>query len=146
MVRDRIQSALVLEDDADWDVLIKAQMTEFARGTRHLQKAQLPLHSPYGDNWDLLTVGHIGTNNFPNKDQDYWLVKDDPTVIHPIRRKWSRKPDLSAPQLGGNHTRVIHAVSKFAATHAYAVSLRGAARLLYDQTMLPHAQAIDMGM
>jgi hypothetical protein len=37
MVLEHIQFALVIEDDADWDVLLKAQMTEFARGTRFLR-------------------------------------------------------------------------------------------------------------
>lgn len=146
MVRERIQSALILEDDADWDVLVKAQMTEFARGTRHLQDATLPLHSPYGDDWDLLAIGHIGTNNRPNKDQKYWITRDDPTVIHPSRRTWWRMPDLSAPQLKGDHVRVVHEVKKFTGAQAYGLSLRGAARMLFDQTMLPNAQAIDVAM
>lgn len=52
MVQDRIQSALVLEDDADWDVMIKAQMAEVARGSQYVQlEGEYPLHSPYGDNW-----------------------------------------------------------------------------------------------
>jgi GR25 family glycosyltransferase involved in LPS biosynthesis len=146
MVSERIQSALVLEDDADWDVLIKSQMTELARGTRHLQNATLPLHSPYGDNWDLITVGNIGTNNNPTREQEYWITKNDPTVIAPSRRAWSRMPDLSAPSLGGDYTRVVHVATRFSATHGYAISLRGAARMLYDQTMKPNAQAIDLAM
>ncbi|KAF2788668.1 glycosyltransferase family 25 protein, partial [Melanomma pulvis-pyrius CBS 109.77] len=146
MVRDRIQSALVLEDDVDWDVLLKGQMTEFARGTRFLQNATLPMHSPYGDNWDLMTLGHNGVNNKPNKDQQYWITKDDPTVMAPSQQMWGRKPDLSAPSLAGDRTRLVFEVSKMTATRAYAVSLRGAARLLYDQSMIPNAQAIDLAM
>ena len=146
MTRERIQSALVIEDDADWDVLLKAQMTEFARGTRFIRNATLPMHSPYGDNWDLMTLGHIGINNLINHDQRYWVTKNDPTVIADVRRKWMRKPDLSAPALGGDHTRLVLEVSKMSATTAYAVSLRGAARLLYDQSVLPNAEAIDMAI
>lgn len=146
MIRDRIQSALVLEDDVDWDVLLKAQMTEVARGTRYLRNATLPMHSPYGDNWDLITLGHSGVNNNPMKDQHYWLTKNDPTVLAPERQAWSRKPDLSAPSLAGNHIRYVHEVVKLTATTAYAVSLRGAARLLYDQSMLPNAKSIDMAI
>ena len=146
MVRERIQSALILEDDADWDVLLRAQMTEFARGVRHIQNATLPMHSPYGDNWDLLALGHIGANNKPNKDQHYWVTRNDPTVIAPSRRTWSRMPDFSAPQLQGDHVRVVHEISKFTGAAAYGLSLRGAARLLYDQAMLTNAQAIDVAM
>ena len=146
MARERIQSALIIEDDADWDVLIRSQMTEFARGTRFIRNATLPMHSPYGDNWDLMTLGHVGINNFPNRDQRYWITKNDPTVIADVRRKWSRKPDISAPALGGDHTRIVLEVSKLTAAGAYAVSLRGAARLLYDQSILPESEAIDTAM
>ena len=51
MIRDRIQSAMVFEDDADWDVLIKKQMMEVARGTQYIQGVDTTSHSPYGDAW-----------------------------------------------------------------------------------------------
>lgn len=146
MVQNRIQTALILEDDADWDVLLRHQMVEFARGTRAIQNATLPMRSPYGDNWDLLALGHIGVNNKPNKDQRYWVTTNDPTVIAESRRTWSRKPDVSTPKLGGDHTRIVLEVSKFTGAAAYGLSLRGAATLLYDQSMLPNAQAIDVAM
>lgn len=146
MLQHNIQSALVLEDDVDWDVLLRAQMLDFARGVRALQNATLPLQSPYGDDWDLLALGHTGANNKPNKIQKYWITEHDPTVIAESRRTWGRKPDLSTAKLGGNHTRLVMEMSKFTATTAYAVSLRGAARILYDQALLPNANAIDMAM
>lgn len=36
MVAQNIQTALIFEDDADWDVGLRAQMTEFAKGARWL--------------------------------------------------------------------------------------------------------------
>ena len=33
MIDENIQTALILEDDADWDVALKYQMVEFARGS-----------------------------------------------------------------------------------------------------------------
>lgn len=36
IVQHNIQSALILEDDADWDIRIKAQMKQFAQATRLL--------------------------------------------------------------------------------------------------------------
>ncbi|KAJ4356777.1 uncharacterized protein N0V89_004813 [Didymosphaeria variabile] len=146
MLQHNIQSALVLEDDVDWDVLLRAQMLDFARGVRALQNATPPFHSPYGANWDLLALGHTGANNKPNKVQNYWVTENDPTVISESRRTWGRKPDLSIEKLAGEHTRIVMEMSKFTATTAYGVSLRGAARLLYDQALLPNANAIDMAM
>jgi hypothetical protein len=36
IVEDNITSALILEDDIDWDIRVKSQMTEFARASRLL--------------------------------------------------------------------------------------------------------------
>jgi hypothetical protein len=146
MVQKRIQSALILEDDADWDVLLKPQMLSFARGTRALQNSTLPLNSPYGDSWNLLNLGHVGVNNKPFKEQKYYVTHNDPTVISQARRTYGRKPDLSAEKLQGNYTRFVLEVNRVTGTAAYALSLRGAARLLYDQAIVPNAQPIDLAI
>jgi hypothetical protein len=36
MVERRVSSALIFEDDADWDVALKMQLVQFARGSRFL--------------------------------------------------------------------------------------------------------------
>ncbi|KAF1996220.1 glycosyltransferase family 25 protein, partial [Amniculicola lignicola CBS 123094] len=146
MLREQIQSALIFEDDADWDVFLRAQMTEFARGTRYITNSTTPLHSPYGDDWDILTIGHTGVDNKPARDGGYWITENDPTVIAESRRGWSRKPDLTVPALSGPHTRLVHTVRRMTGTASYAISLRGASRVLYDQTMLPNAAAIDVAL
>jgi hypothetical protein len=146
MVQNRIQSALIIEDDADWDVLLKPQMLSFARGVRAIQNSVLPLHSPYGDSWNLLTLGHMGVNNKPFKEQKYYVTHNDPTVLAEPRRAIGRKPDLSPEKLQGNYTRIVMEVNKLTATAAYGISLRGAARMLYDQSIVPDAQAIDLAI
>ncbi|EUC27314.1 glycosyltransferase family 25 protein [Bipolaris zeicola 26-R-13] len=146
MVQNQIQSALIIEDDADWDVLLKSQMLSFARGVRAIQDSTLPLHSPYGDSWNLLTLGHLGVNNKPHKSGKYYITHNDPTVIPESRRILGRKPDPSAEKLKGEHTRIVMEVNKLTGTGAYALSLHGAARLLYDQALLPNAQAIDVAI
>ena len=146
MVNERIQTAMVMEDDVDWDVMIKAQMTEVARGTRHLQKASDSSLSPYGDNWDLLSTGHCGMWNKIDEDQEYWVINDDPTVVPPEQRTWWRKPNLTPPALAGNRSRLILSPYHFTCFGSYGISLSGASRALYDQAILPHAEAIDMGV
>jgi hypothetical protein len=146
MVQNRIQSALIIEDDSDWDVLLKSQMLSFARGVRAIQNTTLPVHSPYGDSWNLLTVGHLGVNNQPTKEQRYYVTHDDPTTIGAERRDFWGKPDVSAEKLQGNYTRYVMEVYTMRGTGAYALSLRGAARLLYDQSILPNAQPIDVAI
>ena len=146
MVQEKIYSAMIMEDDVDWDVMIKAQMTEVARGARYLQRGSASPNSPYGDNWDLLVTGHCGMWNKVGEDQEYWVIKDDPTVIPPSQRKWWRKPNLTPPALQGNHTRVVLSPYHFSCTGSYAISLSGAARALYDQAVMPNAKEIDMGL
>lgn len=86
-------SALIMEDDADWDVCLKQQMQVFAQAARaftqparragitakmlsktkksaELSISQLPTiprshATPFGDNWDILWLGHCGTD-FPS--------------------------------------------------------------------------------
>jgi hypothetical protein len=146
MVQKKIQSALIIEDDADWDLLLKPQMLSFARGARAIQNSVLPLHSPYGDSWNLLTLGHLGVKNKSYKEQKYYVTRNDPTAISEARREIGRKPDISAESLQGNFTRYVMEVNKMTGTAAYALSLKGAARLLYDQVIIPHAQSIDLAI
>jgi hypothetical protein len=145
MVDEHIQTAMVMEDDVDWDVMIKAQMTEVARGTRYIQKAPASAHSPYGDHWDLLMTGHCGMWNRPSEDQDYWVIEDDPTVLPTEQRDYSRKPNLTPRALSGNRTRIIMSPYHFSCFGSYAISLSGAARAIYDQAVLPNARPIDTG-
>jgi len=81
MVKERIQTALIIEDDADWDVMIKSQLVEFARGTRFLQDSQAGATGPYGDDWDLLWLGHCGAKNRDWEDQKYYIIQDDHTAV-----------------------------------------------------------------
>lgn len=147
MLRTSISSALILEDDADWDIFLRPQLLSFARGLRFVQNITFPpLSSPYGDSWDILTIGHTGINNRPAIPQRYWVTSNDPTVIPDAQRTWSRKPNLTALPSYTEHDRLVTQVSKLTGTAAYAISLRGAARMLHDQALLPHATAIDMAI
>ena len=60
-------SALIVEDDIDWDVSFKSQLNQFAQAARAVQDVGLsPANqlndtsasiSPYGDHWDVLLLG-----------------------------------------------------------------------------------------
>jgi len=88
MVENNIGSALIMEDDADWDIRLRDQLVDFAKASRVLNdraEQQRPLElnhtsegtvihfediadeqpsagsdSPYGSSWDVLWLGHIG--------------------------------------------------------------------------------------
>lgn len=105
VVRRNLSSALIMEDDGDWDVRIRDQLQDFAlsshaltqplASTSHgkyadttypkppdtllssvpdLEFGRLPLtvapvNSPYGDEWEVLWLGHCGMH-FPFKDRN----------------------------------------------------------------------------
>lgn len=49
MVEEDIQTALILEDDADWDIRIHQQMTDFAKATRVLVQPKHQINDEYHD-------------------------------------------------------------------------------------------------
>ncbi|KAK4195479.1 family 25 putative glycosyltransferase [Triangularia verruculosa] len=174
IVRENITSALILEDDADWDIRLKQQMQVFAQAARaftqparragataktlsvqkstELSISQLPTTSrprvtPYGDNWDLLWLGHCGTD-FPSASTIVGnkaatskpgipllrvTIPNDGTVPDPKHLK--AHPFALQDTLAKEyppHTRIVHASSKTTCTQAYAVSRQGARKLLYQ--------------
>ncbi|KAK0733179.1 hypothetical protein B0T26DRAFT_632385 [Lasiosphaeria miniovina] len=182
-----LQSALILEDDADWDVRLKMQMQVFAQGARaftqpvtgkpritvadsYLDDDKLPLDlpvdtlpsnlrpalTPYGDSWDVLWLGHCGTE-FPTRPS---TAAEDPTSADTSTKAESpsHRPPLlrvvipndgtvPAPEhlkahpfalqdplaeLYPPYTRIVHASSATTCTQAYAVSQQGARKLLWQ--------------
>lgn len=166
IVNQNLTSALILEDDADWDIRLKSQLQIFARAAQlfthpdsristptDLNKvtnipvssipspSKQPFSSPYGTNWDVLWLGHCGTN-FPtpsivltthsNTSLLRVTVSNDPTVPSPQHLKahpFALQDQLA--ELYPPHTRVVHPSSGTICTQAYAVSQQGARKLLW---------------
>jgi hypothetical protein len=84
IVGENLDSALIMEDDVDWDVQLKNQMEAFGKVSRAWleqfdetmpaaryrkeavsrvrQTVSSPSLSPYGAGWDVLWLGHCGTD------------------------------------------------------------------------------------
>jgi hypothetical protein len=86
IIDNNIQTALIIEEDADFDIRIRSQLHDFAKASRILNsrattldnnqtspanegeaihfdtitEEQQPLLSPYGDRWDALWLGSLG--------------------------------------------------------------------------------------
>jgi hypothetical protein len=148
MVRQKIRSALIFEDDADWDVAIKAQMLQVARGTRWLlgnSNSTIP-YSPYGDGWDVLWIGHCSAEPFGERR---WVIPRDPTVVPPSDRAYWFKPNMTTWEDGpvpDTQTRLLFKVGLGSCSAAWAISLAGAEKILYHLSMSPFNDAIDMGV
>ena len=129
MVEQRMSTALILEDDADWDVRIHPLLTDFARGSRHLlnQPITQKTHSAYGDGWDLLWLGHC--HDTIAKDDPRTYVIENDLAVPSIPNLHLNNPEIMHPW--PNHTRVVHMVGEPICTFAYALSLQGAQKVLY---------------
>ncbi|KAI0385127.1 glycosyltransferase family 25 protein [Hypomontagnella monticulosa] len=170
VVTENLTSALILEDDIDWDVRLKSQLQTFslasktwlresgsnrheiellgeirgAGATRFFSTTGTAREAPYGDGWDVLWLGHCGAD-FPDPSSLISPLKitipEDETVPAPKHLK--PHPFALLDKLGEvypPHTRVVHVSSGNVCSLAYAVSQEGARRLLSKFNDYYHAQ------
>lgn len=145
MIDENIQSALILEDDADWDVALKYQMVEFARGSRFLLNTtpKQQILSPYGDNWDMLWTGHCGVLE-QRSDSRRWIVPEDATV----EPSQFHRDNVETPTLepfGKEHTRMVFKSANGCCLAGYALSLSGARKTLNMMSLRAWDGPVDWG-
>ncbi|KAJ5684311.1 uncharacterized protein N7477_000656 [Penicillium maclennaniae] len=93
IVENSYSSALIFEDGADWDVNIKLQLHEFARGLHPLQgNEKVSPEHPYGTDWNVLWIGGCGSAPKNNETQ-FYAIPNDPTLPSHQHRAW----DLGGP-------------------------------------------------
>ncbi|KAJ5138764.1 CAZyme family GT25 [Penicillium bovifimosum] len=134
VVRNDYSTALILEDDADWDVNLKSQLREFARGLHALKGInQVSKEAPYGTDWDLLWIG--GCASGPNANEtNFYAIPMDPTVpsVH-NRGTWGGPTDKwkqQYPELAEDSTRFIYQAEMGCCMFGYAVTNRGARKIV----------------
>jgi hypothetical protein len=144
IVQGRLGSALIMEDDMDWDVNLKKQLYHLATAGKQLQvgweqeSATAGAHSPYGEHWDMLWFGVCASTfdeHLPEwlqippeqKDARKVLIFNDPTVPPEQHVKgnlsfsWENYP----PQ-----TRIVFVPGDNICSYAYALSYSGAVKAL----------------
>lgn len=144
VVRQDLSSALIFEDDIDWDVRLKPLLKDFAMAANVLQQSEgdhdfrnlpndtiAPTGSPYGDDWDLLWPGHCGMklakeSSIPGKVMH---LEDEsvPQKQHYVSFNGAT-PLVHYP----HHTRVTVHAHEATCSLAYAISNRGARKLLLN--------------
>ncbi|KUI72207.1 Procollagen galactosyltransferase 1 [Cytospora mali] len=162
VVEEGLDSALIMEDDMDWDVRLKPQLELVAAGARAVlsnlpdfyfptgrpsfdysstSSAGEPVN-PYGDDWDILWLGHCGEPFPEDLPENKNLPAEDPGKIA-MARKYTILNDATVPPLDHvtgivdfqaypERTRWVHVTAAPICTFAYAVSQRGARKILYD--------------
>ncbi|KAE9379856.1 glycosyltransferase family 25 protein [Stipitochalara longipes BDJ] len=88
IVAQDLESALILEDDVDWDVSIKDSMKLLSDAARKFTLTEEQDRSPYGHSWDLLWIGHCAE---PTRNETRRLLFEDPSAPHPgVYIGWSK--------------------------------------------------------
>ncbi|KAJ5504763.1 hypothetical protein N7463_007637 [Penicillium fimorum] len=131
VIANSYSTALVLEDDADWDVNIKTQLREFARGLHSLKgDKKVSKQAPYGTDWDLLWIGGCSSAADVNETQ-FYAIPNDPTVPRVERRRtWFGPLDSWKEEFPEDSTRFIYRAQEGCCTFGYAVTARGAKKIL----------------
>ncbi|KAL8702310.1 MAG: hypothetical protein Q9201_004480 [Fulgogasparrea decipioides] len=134
-----------MEDDSDWDVSFKDQLADFATGSRYISSTTSKPRSPYGDDWDLLWLGHCSAQQDPT-DQRRFVIENDDTVP-PMNHRLNFNEVPKMAELGyDNSTRIVFRANNGVCLYSYALSFRGAQKVLRWQNNVKTFNPIDMGI
>ncbi|KAI3336318.1 glycosyltransferase family 25 protein [Xylariaceae sp. AK1471] len=137
IVEEGLESAIIMEDDMDWDVRLKTQLKQVAEGARSILPSSAGPSSPYGDAWDVLWLGHCGEifpetlpENMGKPKYPKYTIHNDETV--PPLSKITGLVDF---QKYPEFTRWIHVSGGPICSFAYALSQSGARKVLFDMSV-----------
>ncbi|KAH7369750.1 hypothetical protein BKA65DRAFT_561042 [Rhexocercosporidium sp. MPI-PUGE-AT-0058] len=142
IVEQGIATALIMEDDMDWDVRLKSQLQLIAHGAQSLQGSNRRTpNSPFGDDWDLIWLGHCG-EVFPEDLEENASIEAESPEYVSLATKYTIHGDPTVPSpphtsgfqnfTASPHTRWVHITGGPICTFAYALSLEGARKVLFD--------------
>ncbi|THY85489.1 hypothetical protein D6C92_08860 [Aureobasidium pullulans] len=126
VIQNNWGSALILEDDMDWDVDVRKQTPPIAKAVRELTKSKKADTEPYGKSWDVMWLGHC-SDPPPFKDEGKIITFADNTTA-PIEKYRGLNPRVKDVIKDGQ--RIVHFSINPVCTFAYAVSYQGARNLL----------------
>ena len=145
IVSRRLSSAIIIEDDADWDVNLRSMMEYIALGSQTLldmPQDRTP-RSPYGDGWDLIWLGHCASSTIKGDDRRF-IIRNDPNVPpQQHRANYGDIPDMSPYD---NNTRIMFFTAGNTCTYSYALSYHGAAKILKYLSLDVFNKPIDYGL
>lgn len=162
MVQENLGSVLILESDADWDVNMADQLSLVADhlpgliDTMHPEKSmthEKSAHDPYStQNWDILVLGTCFEYGRPDKNFVSWYDKDmtpmswvaqnmkELLVYYYNVEFWAEI--LQWPET--KYRRFLHKTIRSVCTTGYALSQRGASRLLFNLASQGYTDPVDL--
>lgn len=128
VVQSGLDTALIIEDDVDWDVQVRTQMVQIAEAVRALTEtdADEDADAPYGRDWDVLWIGTCAETW---DDGVQAVVFADETV--PSRAMYRGFAKGSVERLPEFHRAVFWSQGPVC-SFAYAVTREGAVRVLKE--------------
>lgn len=131
VVENSYSTALIMEDDADWDVSIKSQLSEFAHGLHAMKGNQkVSKEAPYGTDWDLLWIGGCMSGPSLNETR-FYAIPMDPTVASIKQRGGTQGiPESWQERFPEDSTRYIYQAESGCCLYGYAVTSRGAKKII----------------
>ncbi|KAK5101997.1 hypothetical protein LTS08_004457 [Lithohypha guttulata] len=148
MIEQHISTALILEDDQDWEYHIKDQVEAVAQAFRSLQEDLVDKttnKSPYGDSWDMLWLGHCRAAPH-NDEENIVILGNDPTVPPTDERHSSWYQQHVPPEVISNTTRLAFELHKGMCTFGYGVTLKGAQKVLAGLALAGSNRPFDTAM
>ncbi|KAI9166370.1 hypothetical protein HJFPF1_02470 [Paramyrothecium foliicola] len=177
VVERNLTTALIMEDDADWDIRINSQLHNFALASQALSQpvvglglshfamsenandaasdaisfASLPeveaaRISPYGDNWDVLWLGHCGAH-FSFEDGPLpkaRVIQLDDETVPKTDYLWSLSEPFTLKEVYPHHTRAYHHIQQGICSLSYAVSRKGALKILREIALRDVTEGYDL--
>ncbi|KAG6007581.1 hypothetical protein E4U21_005779 [Claviceps maximensis] len=140
MIDENIQTAMIVEDDADWDMDIHDIFERFSRHMKttklgkHTRTSYEKKHAPYGLEWDLIYTGScwdIPRKENPHKHETY----ADPSAPNSNEMSGAYGQQLQHWGITVNENTRVRALAPSwysVCTIGYAVTLKGARKLLYN--------------
>lgn len=120
------ESAFIVEDDVDFDVALKAEIRLVSDNVRAFMGTPAENKSPYGENWDVLWLGHCGSaidDGMPPPRR----YRDDSRCTTALYSGWSKH--FLRDKLEENH-RLVQTSSATVCTFGYGVTRQSAPKIL----------------
>ncbi|KAK6349439.1 hypothetical protein TWF696_005723 [Orbilia brochopaga] len=159
MVDNRVETALIIEDDIDWDIHVKDQLVAFSKALRSnpLRKPLTPeevKRAPYGLDWDVM---HLGTSRnimappplnrlFYRYDDPYSTPRTLTGTDNPCGLHFFCWTDILKQTKTADNQRVIFPSYEPVGLVALAVSFQGARKMLYDLSWRGLDTSMDFGV
>ncbi|KAK8035425.1 glycosyltransferase family 25 protein [Apiospora rasikravindrae] len=127
VLQSQLNSALIVEDDVDWDIHIKDQMSNIAEAVRQQTHAPHEQTNPYGSKWDILWIGHCGDTPMPNETVSLF---QDPTVLEHKRYVGFAGTKSYLQEHIPEGQRAVYRSQGAVCSYAYAVHKSGVRKVL----------------